>query len=184
MPRWAFRILTGTRWRRGGTPWCSYPLWGQDRGCQATSLPCAQRPALQDPPTCRGRLPGAVHNPDCSCCCNRSGERITAGGPESLPRPQFNLGKQVCSFSLESQDSSPKEPPRHLTKVTLGDPSKLASPLASERGALQVAPGGRRGNCPQAPGQSDLGPPQAPLADPGMLILVWLLVWQRMKGKS
>ena len=55
-----------------------------------------------------------------------------------------------------------------MTKVTLGDPSKPASlSLGSERGTLQVAPGGRRGNCPQASGQSDLGPPRAPLADPG-----------------
>lgn len=50
VPRWALRILTGTRWRRGGTPWCSYTLWGQDRGSRATSLPCAQRPARQDHP--------------------------------------------------------------------------------------------------------------------------------------
>lgn len=90
----------------GDILWYSYTPW--DRTEKEANWPhlFAQRPRRQDPLTCTAYSPGHSY---CSCGRDKWG-RGHCPGSESLPRAQINLGKQVCSFSLEPQYSPLDEP--------------------------------------------------------------------------
>lgn len=149
MPMWVLLILTGMWLLSGGILWYLYTLW--DRTERESGQPA--------PPVFPEGQGGRTHSPVGSifpvqlvvavvtqvvvtaAAAETNGARLTVLGQSSYPDRNLTWGNRHELF-LRSPGFSTGGAPRDLTKVTLGDHSKPASPwLASGRRGL---PGGRR----------------------------------------